>query len=295
MTASRLQLSHISKQYPAVKANDDVSLTVLPGEIHAILGENGAGKSTLMKIVFGAVQPDEGSIAIDGQTVTIRNPQEARAHGIAMVFQHFSLFETLTVAENVWLGLDSGESLQATTERIKAKAGDYGLQIDASPGFFLLAVAGLVFLLATELVDRVLVRDELEVARQLQSVLLPKEPPRVPGWLFAHSWRTANDIGGDYHRFEPLPDGRWASPSSSTRRRARSPPCSTAPSCAPATGGRSSPSSTACSTRRAASSSSSAPVIRRRSSAAPTASSPSRRPAPCRSACAATCRRSPAS
>jgi hypothetical protein len=87
---------------------------------------------------------------------------------------------------------------------------DYGLQIDASPGFFLLAVAGLVFLLATELVDRVLVRDELEVARQLQNELLPKAPPRVPGWLFAHSWRTANDIGGDYHRFEPLGDGRWA-------------------------------------------------------------------------------------
>lgn len=87
---------------------------------------------------------------------------------------------------------------------------DYGLQIDASPGFFLLAVAGLVFLLASELVDRVLVRDELEVARQLQTELLPKSPPEVPGWAFAHSWRTANDIGGDYLRFEPLADGRWA-------------------------------------------------------------------------------------
>jgi phosphoserine phosphatase RsbU/P len=87
---------------------------------------------------------------------------------------------------------------------------EYGLQVDASPGFFLLAVAGLVFLLATELVDRVLVRDELEVARQLQNELLPKAPPLVPGWQFAHSWRTANDIGGDYCRFEPLPDGRWA-------------------------------------------------------------------------------------
>jgi len=87
---------------------------------------------------------------------------------------------------------------------------DYGLQIDASPAFFLLAVAGLVFLLASELVDRVLVRDELEVARQLQTELLPKTPPLVPGWSFAHSWRTANDIGGDYHRFEPLPDGRLA-------------------------------------------------------------------------------------
>ncbi len=68
MTAPRLELKHISKQYPAVKANDDVSLTVQPGEIHALLGENGAGKSTLMKIVFGAVQPDAGTITIDGQT-----------------------------------------------------------------------------------------------------------------------------------------------------------------------------------------------------------------------------------
>jgi len=79
-----------------------------------------------------------------------------------------------------------------------------------SPLFTLLAVGGLLFLLATELVDRVLVRDELEVARQLQGELLPKSPPLVPGWTFASSWRTANDIGGDYHRFEQLADGRLA-------------------------------------------------------------------------------------
>ena len=132
MTAPRLELKHISKQYPAVKANDDVSLTVQAGEIHAILGENGAGKSTLMKIVFGAVQPDQGTITIDGQPVSIRNPHEAKAHGIAMVFQHFSLFDTLTAAENVWLGLDTGETLAAVTERMKEKAGVYGLQVDAS-------------------------------------------------------------------------------------------------------------------------------------------------------------------
>jgi general nucleoside transport system ATP-binding protein len=130
MTAPRLELIGISKQYPAVKANDNVSLSVEPGEIHALLGENGAGKSTLMKIVFGAVQPDEGEIRVDGQTVQIRNPHEARALGIAMVFQHFSLFDTLTAAENVWLGLDTGESLADVTERIREKAATYGLDVD---------------------------------------------------------------------------------------------------------------------------------------------------------------------
>src|SRR5512137_1163719 len=109
----RLELSGISKQYPAVRANDRINLRVKPGEIHAVLGENGAGKSTLMKIIYGAVKPDAGTVAVDGQLVHIRNPQEARAAGISMVFQHFSLFDTITVAENVWLGLDKRLSLQA--------------------------------------------------------------------------------------------------------------------------------------------------------------------------------------
>jgi general nucleoside transport system ATP-binding protein len=132
MTPARLELSGISKQYPAVKANDDISLVVQPGEIHALLGENGAGKSTLMKIVFGAVQPDAGEIRVDGQQVQIGSPHEAKAHGIAMVYQHFSLFDTLTAAENVWLGMDRGESLAEVTARMKHKAGEYGLQVDAS-------------------------------------------------------------------------------------------------------------------------------------------------------------------
>ena len=94
----RLELVNISKQYPAVKANDNVTLRVKPGEIHAVLGENGAGKSTMMKMIYGAVRPDEGEIRWNGQAVTIRNPQEARTLGISMVFQHFSLFDTLTAA-----------------------------------------------------------------------------------------------------------------------------------------------------------------------------------------------------
>jgi hypothetical protein len=86
----------------------------------------------------------------------------------------------------------------------------HGFRVDASPLLLLSSIGALLFLLAAELVDRVLVRDELEVARHLQSELLPKTPPVVPGWAFAASWRTANDIGGDYHRFERLADGRWA-------------------------------------------------------------------------------------
>ena len=114
----------------SARLDDGVSLTVQPGEIHAVLGENGAGKSTLMKIIYGAVQADQGTVQFDGREVKIRNPQEARALGIAMVFQHFSLFETLTVAENVLLGLDASHDLAQVTQQITAKAQEYGLPID---------------------------------------------------------------------------------------------------------------------------------------------------------------------
>ena len=116
--APRLELIGIGKQYPAVKANDGVNLTVAPGQIHAVLGENGAGKSTLMKIIYGAVQPDEGEVRWNGSRVAVRNPHEARALGISMVFQHFSLFDTLSGAENVWLGLDKAFTLTEVTRRI---------------------------------------------------------------------------------------------------------------------------------------------------------------------------------
>ena len=105
MAVLRLELQDITKVYPGVRANDGVCLQVGAGEIHAVLGENGAGKSTLMKIIYGVTQPDSGQMSWDGQLVRVRSPEQARKLGIAMVFQHFSLFETLTVAENVWLGL----------------------------------------------------------------------------------------------------------------------------------------------------------------------------------------------
>jgi simple sugar transport system ATP-binding protein len=128
--APRLELRGISKIYPLVRANDAVDLQVLPGEIHAVVGENGAGKSTLMKVVYGAVQPDAGAILWDGMPVTIGSPAVARHLGIGMVFQHFALFETLTVAQNIALALETPFDLPALSRRIVAVSQDYGLDID---------------------------------------------------------------------------------------------------------------------------------------------------------------------
>jgi len=126
----RLELVDITKRYPGVLANDRVSLRVKPGEIHAVLGENGAGKSTLMKIIYGAVLPDAGEIRWNGEPVAIREPHEARRLGISMVFQHFSLFDTLTAAENVWLGLEKSGSLAQVGRRVAEVAHTYGLDVD---------------------------------------------------------------------------------------------------------------------------------------------------------------------
>ena len=126
----RLQLLHITKRYPSVVANSDISLTVMPGEIHAILGENGAGKSTLMKIIYGAVKADEGEVMWNGHQVAIANPAQARKLGIGMVFQHFSLFETLTVVENIALVLDEAFDLPALAKRVIEVSERYGLPLD---------------------------------------------------------------------------------------------------------------------------------------------------------------------
>jgi simple sugar transport system ATP-binding protein len=128
--ATRLQLRGISKRYPTVVANDGIDLTVKVGEIHALLGENGAGKSTLMKIVYGVTQPDAGSIEWQGAPVRIASPVMARQLGIGMVFQHFSLFETLTVAENIALSLDEHFAPAELAQRIREVSQRYGLPVD---------------------------------------------------------------------------------------------------------------------------------------------------------------------
>lgn len=123
-----LKLTGISKIYPAVVANDAIDLTVMPGEIHAVLGENGAGKSTLMKIIYGVTAPDAGTLEWLGTATRIKSPAHARALGIGMVFQHFSLFDTLTVAENIALAMKG--SVKSITPRIKAASERFGLDVE---------------------------------------------------------------------------------------------------------------------------------------------------------------------
>ena len=171
MSTPRLQLAGITKRYPSVVANSGVSLTVQPGETHAVLGENGAGKSTLMKIIYGSVKPDEGTVSFNGQPVHIRNPQEARALGISMVFQHFSLFDTLTVAENVWLGLDKSLALAEVTRRIVAKAGEYGLEIDPQRPVHTLSVGEMQ---RVEIIRALLTDPKLLILDEPTSVLTPQ-------------------------------------------------------------------------------------------------------------------------
>ena len=167
----RLELIDISKQYPAVKANDRVSLRVQPGEIHAVLGENGAGKSTMMKMIYGAVRPDEGEIRWNGQAVEITSPAQARQLGISMVYQHFSLFDTLTAAENVWLGLDKSLTLAEVTQRIGKVAKDYGLEVDALRPVHTLSVGERQ---RVEIVRALLTSPKLLILDEPTSVLTPQ-------------------------------------------------------------------------------------------------------------------------
>ena len=125
-----LEIDGLSKSYPGVKAVDGVSFSVARGEIHALLGENGAGKSTLVKMVYGLVAPDAGSMTLDGKPFAPRKPVEARARGVGMVFQHFSLFEALTVEENIALGLPASDARRDLAERIVRVSRTYGLEVD---------------------------------------------------------------------------------------------------------------------------------------------------------------------
>ena len=129
-----VEMLHITKRFPGIIANDDITLQLRKGEIHALLGENGAGKSTLMSVLFGLYQPEEGEIHMDGKKVEIRNPNDANDLGIGMVHQHFKLVECFSVLDNIILGVEptKGAFLDKTSARAKVEeiSNRYGLQVD---------------------------------------------------------------------------------------------------------------------------------------------------------------------
>lgn len=129
-TAPLLRIEGLTKSYPGVVANADVGFSVRPGRIHALLGENGAGKSTLVKMIYGLVRPDSGAMHMNGAPYAPASPNAARAAGVAMVFQHFSLFDALDVAENIALGMENPPPRRALAARIRTVSHEYGLPLD---------------------------------------------------------------------------------------------------------------------------------------------------------------------
>src|SRR5260370_35084423 len=124
-----LQTIGLTKRYGDFLANENIDIDIWPQQIHALLGENGAGKSTLVKTVYGLIQPSDGEMRWLGEKMVLSGPSEARARGIGMVFQHFSLFDNLTVAENVALGLDGKESFKDMSARLEQVSNVSGLPL----------------------------------------------------------------------------------------------------------------------------------------------------------------------
>jgi general nucleoside transport system ATP-binding protein len=135
-----LQTIGLTKRYGDFLANDKIDIEIWPQQIHALLGENGAGKSTLVKAIYGLIQPSEGELRWQGETMVLSGPSEARSRGIGMVFQHFSLFDNLTVAENVALGLDGKESFRDISARLQQVSNVYGLPLDPNREVWQLSV-----------------------------------------------------------------------------------------------------------------------------------------------------------
>ncbi|WP_230532638.1 ABC transporter ATP-binding protein [Microvirga roseola] len=171
-----VELRGISKRYGDLLANDGIDLAIEPGEIHALLGENGAGKSTLVKILYGVIEPSAGEILWEGRPVSIASPVEARALGLGMVFQHFSLFDELTVAENIAVALSEEWSLSSVRGRLGEISRTYGLALDADRAVWTLSAGERQRI---EIVRCLLQNPRLLILDEPTSVLTPQEAERL--------------------------------------------------------------------------------------------------------------------
>ncbi len=171
-----LQAIGITKRYGTFPANDSIDIDLYPREIHALLGENGAGKSTLVKIMYGLIQPTAGELRWKGEKVELAGPSQARAQGVGMVFQHFSLFDNLTVAENVALGLDGKESFADMSARLAQVSHDYGLPLDPKREVWRLSVGERQRI---EIVRALMQNPQLLILDEPTAVLTPQEADQL--------------------------------------------------------------------------------------------------------------------
>ncbi|MFL5185668.1 MAG: ABC transporter ATP-binding protein [Microvirga sp.] len=167
-----VELKGISKRYGDLLANDGIDLAIEPGEVHALLGENGAGKSTLVKILYGVIEPSAGEIRWEGRPVSIGSPVEARTLGLGMVFQHFSLFDELSVAENIAVALSNEWNLSTVRSKLGEISSTYGLALDADRAVWTLSAGERQRI---EIVRCLLQNPRLLILDEPTSVLTPQE------------------------------------------------------------------------------------------------------------------------
>src|SRR5713101_7472388 len=171
-----LQTVGLTKRYGDFLANEKIDIEIWPRQIHALLGENGAGKSTLVKTIYGLIQPSDGEMRWQGEKMVLSGPSEARARGIGMVFQHFSLFDNLTVAENVALGLDGKESFKDMSARLQQVSNAYGLPLDPKREVWRLSVGERQRI---EIVRALMQNPKLLILDEPTAVLTPQEADQL--------------------------------------------------------------------------------------------------------------------
>ena len=177
LSAPLLSAVSISKRYGNFLANEAIDIDIWPQQIHALLGENGAGKSTLVKTIYGLIQPSDGEMRWQGEKIVLSGPSEARARGIGMVFQHFSLFDNLTVAENVALGLDGKRIVRRTSRRgLQEVSRVYGLPLDPKREVWQLSVGERQRI---EIVRALMQNPKLLILDEPTAVLTPQEADQL--------------------------------------------------------------------------------------------------------------------